>query len=326
MDCGEFETCGSTTHTCDLVACTTDAECASVIPAGYTAVETWWFNLHQFLLGGCLPSGECGACPAFDRDGYCAVECQTTADCPQPIPGWHVCDLDVGACRPTSECFSCQDNIDNDGDGVSDSNDSDCAIDTDDDGIADTCDDDDDDDGVLDTVDNCPLIANLNQLDTDGDGLGDACDTLNSKPLTATAVLPPANVLEAYIQTTFPTWGAGWKVPSYYAQCYPVAHFYMQRVVGGQVQQNDPASAGTGGTITVPQTEVCASPYVHLAVEIQCGGQELIWFGADAGLMMSDYLTFTDIGGVEVVLEFGPKHSTDGVHDFDADFVLVDCP
>ena len=49
-------------------------------------------------------------------------------------------------------------------------------LDTDNDGIGDTCDDDDDGDGVLDTNDNCPLIANPNQEDADNDGLGDACD------------------------------------------------------------------------------------------------------------------------------------------------------
>ena len=37
-------------------------------------------------------------------------------------------------------------------------------------------DEDDDNDGVLDVDDNCPLIANANQIDTDGDLDGDACD------------------------------------------------------------------------------------------------------------------------------------------------------
>ena len=50
-------------------------------------------------------------------------------------------------------------------------------LDTDSDGTGDACDTDDDDDGTDDGPDNCPLIANADQLDTDGDGLGDACDT-----------------------------------------------------------------------------------------------------------------------------------------------------
>jgi len=49
--------------------------------------------------------------------------------------------------------------------------------DTDADGMQDHCDSDDDNDTVVDVSDNCPLIANTNQLNTDGasDG-GDACD------------------------------------------------------------------------------------------------------------------------------------------------------
>ncbi len=35
---------------------------------------------------------------------------------------------------------------------------------------------DTDGDGVCDAVDNCPLVANANQLDTDHDGIGNACD------------------------------------------------------------------------------------------------------------------------------------------------------
>ncbi|PUA26321.1 MAG: hypothetical protein B0W54_23960, partial [Cellvibrio sp. 79] len=49
--------------------------------------------------------------------------------------------------------------------------------DSDGDGAGDTCDLDSDGDGINNLTDNCPLIANSNQLNTDGDALGDACDS-----------------------------------------------------------------------------------------------------------------------------------------------------
>lgn len=48
--------------------------------------------------------------------------------------------------------------------------------DSDGDGQGDACDTDDDNDGVPDVDDNCPNVANPNQLDTDNDGQGNACD------------------------------------------------------------------------------------------------------------------------------------------------------
>jgi gliding motility-associated-like protein len=50
------------------------------------------------------------------------------------------------------------------------------SIDTDNDGVKDSCDDDDDNDGLLDSDDNCPSVSNNDQADNDSDGLGDVCD------------------------------------------------------------------------------------------------------------------------------------------------------
>lgn len=55
-------------------------------------------------------------------------------------------------------------------------------LDSDNDGIGNVCDDDDDNDGILDINDNCPLIANPNQEDGDNDGIGDSCDGNGIEP------------------------------------------------------------------------------------------------------------------------------------------------
>jgi hypothetical protein len=72
---------------------------------------------------------------------------------------------------------------DQDDDGIADGNDN-CPLvanenqlDTDGDGLGDACDSDDDNDSVPDDVDNCPLTANADQDDDDADGIGNVCDS-----------------------------------------------------------------------------------------------------------------------------------------------------
>jgi len=86
-------------------------------------------------------------------------------------------------CIPSTSNTACQQSLDADGDTVPDSADNCPAVantnqlDTDGDGDGNACDTDDDGDSIADGTDNCPLIANSAQTDTDNDGDGDACDT-----------------------------------------------------------------------------------------------------------------------------------------------------
>src|SRR5258705_3485400 len=74
---------------------------------------------------------------------------------------------------------------DQDGDGIVDPSDN-CPLvanadqlNTDGDALGNACDPDDDNDTIADATDNCPLLANANQADVDGDGIGDLCDPDN---------------------------------------------------------------------------------------------------------------------------------------------------
>lgn len=78
--------------------------------------------------------------------------------------------------------FAILEPLDNDDDGIFDSEDNckDVAnpdqADNDNDSIGDVCDPDDDNDTVLDTSDNCPLAVNADQADNDNDSIGNICD------------------------------------------------------------------------------------------------------------------------------------------------------
>ena len=80
---------------------------------------------------------------------------------------------------------------DDDNDSVADSSDN-CPLlantdqlDTEADGVGDACDGDRDNDTVLNGQDNCPLQSNTNQLDSNGNGLGDLCDPDPGAPAPA---------------------------------------------------------------------------------------------------------------------------------------------
>ena len=81
----------------------------------------------------------------------------------------------------------CDNQVDDDDDGLIDSQDPDCGqvpeicgdgVDNDGDGLTDEdCPpQDSDDDGVPDLQDNCDTVPNPDQMDLDGDGIGDVCD------------------------------------------------------------------------------------------------------------------------------------------------------
>jgi hypothetical protein len=123
-------------------------------------------------------SGQCNV-PA-PNTGYAAISAGVNYSLAIQIPPGACCVPGAAGCSEVTviECGSAGGTWH--GAGVS------CGGDTDGDGVNDICDNcpgvananqlDGDGDGQGDVCDNCPAVSNPSQIDIDGDGLGDACD------------------------------------------------------------------------------------------------------------------------------------------------------
>lgn len=160
-------------------------------------------TLRHFILAVSLAAGltACGGNNS-PKKGACDSGASRSCECSGGEAGTQICgaDLQFGSCDCSApacagdedcaageicgagECISADG--DGDADGIVDADDN-CPqvanpdqLDTDGDGTGDACEvpGDDDGDGVGDAEDNCPQDANPDQGDIDADGVGDVCD------------------------------------------------------------------------------------------------------------------------------------------------------
>ena len=143
---------------------------------------------NLYLVSATAGAGGSTSCSATSVASGGSSTCAATADAGYQFNSWTGACADQGATCSLTNITSDKTSaasfapLDGDGDGTDDGPDN-CPLianadqlDTDSDGTGDACDTDGDGDDTDDGADNCPLIANADQLDTDSDGLGDLCD------------------------------------------------------------------------------------------------------------------------------------------------------
>lgn len=176
----------SSAHLRSIHFVTIDSDCVAYVAsgtgscAGIASLQRTLSGHDAFLPGSASEfSGDQGnlaltALPFYDSAGHEWAIAQDGTD-------WAVDDADVPS--DTLHRVWVRSSLDLDKDGVPNASDN-CPylanvdqLDTDGAEGGDVCDSDDDNDGALDIADNCPLHDNVSQANSDSDGLGDACDT-----------------------------------------------------------------------------------------------------------------------------------------------------